>query len=83
MTIATSCFYYRKKQGKIRKGPMAVFCDGTVRCERRLWVDTENGEMTVMLNGDAHTFTPWRFHKSADEYSWSPKEEDDYIGGHI
>ena len=75
MTIATSCFNYRKKLGKIRKGPKVGFRDGTIWCERRAWVDTETGEMTVMLNGNAHTFTPWSFK--------THKEDDDYIGGHI
>lgn len=82
MTIATSCFYYRKKEGKIRKGPMVGFRDGMAFCKRRAWVDIETGEITILLNGNAHTFTPWEKNMPKD-YLWMPQEEGDYICGHI
>ena len=60
MTFQTMVFNEAKASGRLAKGPIVRFFDGNVEHQRRAWIDSEDGQLYVVLNREAYKFRPYR-----------------------
>lgn len=66
-TLYTAVFEANKRNGRVKNCGKCRFADGLRSMERTLWYDEVCDEFVVMLNGNAHPFTPYT-NQTSTEY---------------